>query len=155
MSAAFRSARSQNNVLVFDECESIVQSRYTASSNATHLVTALTNQMLLECDGHSLPIIFASNFSERIDPALKRRVDLVFEVQAIPEAMEGRAWELLLDTPQPGAAIGQTCISDYVQADKMRHLTSVRSSESLAATVRQARDIRLGISDNKVKIGFV
>ena len=155
VAAAFRSARSHNNVLIFDECESIVQSRYAAATGAAHLVTALTNQMLLECDGHPLPIIFASNFSDRIDPALKRRVDLVFEVQAIPEDQEARAWELLLDQKIRGAPIGQTCISDYVQAARMSRLTGVRSPDSMAAAVRRARNTRLGVSGAKMKAGFV
>ena len=86
-------------MLILDEVEFIAQDRASASSGVVQLVTTTTNQLLLEIDRHTLPINLCSNVGERIDAALKRRCDLVFEVKPIASELE--TLRLLLDLDAP------------------------------------------------------
>ncbi len=156
IAAAFREAREESAVLIIDEADSIAQDRGSASSN-THLVTAMTNSLLLELDRHTLPVMLCTNHADRLDPAIRRRVDLAFEVRPIPNDREALAARLLLDLDLPGNVpeMGGTVIADYVGAKRVIQLQGGGAEAAMAAVVR-ARDVRLGRYEQKARrrIGF-
>jgi hypothetical protein len=157
IATAFQAARDRQAVLILDEADSIAQDRYSAGPGASHIVTATTNQILLEMDRHPLPIIAASNFGDRIDPAVKRRFDFTFEVLSIPEHLEARAMRLLLglDLPNdvPGFG-GETVVADYAAAKRVLRLAGGGIDAAVEA-VGRARDVRLGKhADKGRRIGF-
>ena len=157
IAAAFREARESNAVIILDEADSIAQDRETASPGAVHLVTATTNALLLELDRHPHPIFLCTNFAQRIDPAVKRRFDLSYEVKPIPEALEIEAIKTLLgfDPPENFEGFtGGSVVSDYISAKRQSRLLG-RDSAALLAAVQQAGDLRLGRNHPKAtRIGF-
>ena len=157
IAAAFREAREQGAVLIIDEANSIAQDRGSASANSVHLVTAMTNSLLLELDRHTLPIVLCTNYSDRLDAAIRRRVDLAFEVRPIPDNREALAARLLLglELPTNVPAISGTVIADYVSARRVLQLQGSGADAAAAAIVR-ARDVRLGRYEQKARrrIGF-
>ena len=155
IAAAFREAREQGAVLIIDEADSIAQDRGSASSNSVHLVTAMTNCLLLELDRHTLPIVFCTNYSDRLDAAIRRRVDLAFEVRPIPDNREALAARLLLDLDLPGnvSAMGSTVVADYVGAKRVMQLQGGDAYAAVTAIVR-ARDVRLGRYEQKARKRF-
>ena len=155
IAAAFREAREQGAVLIIDEADSIAQDRGSASSNSVHLVTAMTNSLLLELDRHTLPIVFCTNYTDRLDAAIRRRVDLAFEVRPIPDDREALAARLLLGLDLPGnvSAMGGTVVADYVGAKRVMQLQSGDANAAVAAIVR-ARDVRLGRYEHKARKRF-
>ncbi len=157
IAAAFREAREEGAVLIIDEADSIAQDRGSASQGSAHLVTAMTNSLLLELDRQCLPVIFCTNHADRLDSAIRRRVDLAFDVRPIPDDREALAARLLLglDLPVNVQAMGGTTISDYVGARRVLQLQGGGAAAAMAAIVR-ARDVRLGRYEQKAKrrIGF-
>ena len=155
---AFREAKRADAVLVFDEAEALAQNRSTSSQGNAHLATAMTNTLLVELDDHELPVIFATNHLDRIDPAIIRRADVVAEVLPIPQDMESLAVELTLSFGLPnsmhGFGSGTTVISDYAAARKAQRLRTL-DLEALLAIVLKARDNRLGEGGNTKKFGFL
>ena len=142
IAAAFREAREQGAVLIIDEADSIAQDRGSASSNSVHLVTAMTNSLsVLELDRHTLPVIFCTNHADRLDPAIRRRVDLAFEVRPIPDDREALAARLLLalDLPDGVPAMGGTVVADYVSAKRVLQLQGGDLDAAMAAIVRATR----------------
>ena len=157
ITAAFRQARERSAVLIIDEADSLVQDRATASQSSLHLVTAITNTILIELDRHPMPVILATNFGDRIDPAVKRRLDFTFEVKPIPEDREIRALRLLLDLDPPDdfhGFGGDTVISDYAGAKRVLRIRGGGADAAVSA-VRRARDVRLGRQGQGTRrIGF-
>lgn len=157
IAGAFREAREEGAVLIVDEADSIAQDRGSASPNAFHLVTAMTNSLLLEFDRHDFPVVLCTNYADRLDPAIRRRMDLAFEVKALPEDRETLAFRLLLELDPPGnfPEMGETVVSDYVAAARVLQLQGGGAEAAREAIVR-ARNVRLGRHETKGrrKIGF-
>ena len=155
IAAAFREAREQGAVLIIDEADSIAQDRGSAGSNSAHLATAMTNSLLLELDRHTLPVMLCTNHADRLDAAIRRRVDLAFEVRPIPDDREALAARLLLDLDLPDnvPAMGDTVVADYVGAKRVMQLQGGDADAAVAAIVR-ARDVRLGRYEQKTRKRF-
>ncbi|VVB42611.1 protein of unknown function [Beijerinckiaceae bacterium RH AL1] len=148
----FQKARELGAVLIFDEFDSLGSSRSEAGS-ASYIVS-MTNALLVEFDAHPLPIIIASNYFERIDTAIRRRFDVTAELLPIPGENEPIAFQRMLGIKNHTSIIGQTCVSDYSHARKMRTLTGDATLGAAIEAVRKARDIRLGTGSHAKKIGF-
>lgn len=157
IAGAFREAREGGAMLIIDEADSIAQDRGSASPGAFHLVTAMTNSLLLEFDRHDLPIVLCSNHTDVLNAVIRRRMDLAFEVKALPEDRETLAFRLLLELDPPGnfPEMGETVVSDYVAAKRVLMLQGGGAEAAQEAIVR-ARDVRLGRHETKGrrKIGF-
>ena len=155
IAAAFREAREQCTVLIIDEADSIAQDRGRAGSNSVHLATAMTNSLLLELDRHTLPVILCTNHADHLDAAIRRRVDLAFEVRPIPDDREALAARLLLDLDLSSnvPAMGGTVVADYVGAKRVMQLQGGDADAAVAAIVR-ARDVRLGRYEQKARKRF-
>ena len=112
----------------------------------------MTNSLLLELDRHTLPVILCTNYADRLDAAIRRRVDLAFEVRPIPDDREALAARLLLDLDLPGnvPAMGGTVVADYVGAKRVMQLQGGDADAAVAAIVR-ARDVRLGRYEQKAR----
>lgn len=80
----FREASSRPCVLFFDEADSLCASRSEGKTTGTREHNLAVNTLLLELD--RLPqetvVIFATNFAQVLDPAMRRRVTLTLELPA-------------------------------------------------------------------------
>lgn len=76
---AFGEARERGHVLLFDEVDSLLFDRATASQSWE---AGQVNEMLTWLDRHPLPVIAATNHAHRLDPAALRR--FVFKIDLAP-----------------------------------------------------------------------
>jgi SpoVK/Ycf46/Vps4 family AAA+-type ATPase len=118
---AFAEARQRGALLLFDEADSLLFDRSTAR---TSWEVGQVNELLTWLDHHPLPVIAATNYIERLDPATLRR--FVFKVQLRPLSREraARAFERFFGmAPPPGLAqIESLTPGDFwVVARQLRH----------------------------------
>ena len=154
LAAIFRKARDHGNtVLIFDEFDSVGSSRQNAGS-ASYIIS-LTNSMLMECDRHNLPIFFITNYFDRIDDALRRRMDVVATFSSLSDDKERLAYKIMLGIDVGSAeTIGDTVVSDFAHARKTLQLTEKDGKTAGMAAVRSARDVRLGDAGRPKRMGF-
>ena len=96
---AFADARDRGQVLLFDEVDSLLFDRASASHSWE---AGQVNEMLTWLDRHPLPVIAATNHAHRLDPAALRR--FVFKLDLAPLGREraARAFERFFGLPAPG-----------------------------------------------------
>lgn len=81
---AFRPARQGRQVLFIDEADSLCRSRRQSHSGADDERNAGVNTLLMEMDRLSPEsvVVFATNFADVLDPAMRRRINLTLEMPA-------------------------------------------------------------------------
>lgn len=84
VASIFRRATQQPCVLFFDEADSLCASRTAVRDSCDREYNSVVNTVLLELD--RLPVesvvIFATNFDQVLDPAMRRRINLTLELPA-------------------------------------------------------------------------
>ena len=100
IAAAFEEARAEEAVLMFDEADSLLFDRTAARASWE---VGQVNEMLTWLDRHPFPVIAATNFSGRLDPATMRR--FTFKLHLLPLGREAaaRAYERFIERPAPDA----------------------------------------------------
>lgn len=98
---AFRTAKAQGAVVLFDECDSLFASR--AESSAQHDVRAV-NSLLVGIERFDGVVILATNLRERLDAALARRMGWAVEFALPAEVERLEIWKKLLPESVPGVA---------------------------------------------------
>lgn len=95
---AFAEARERECVLLFDEADSILFDRTTAQHSWE---VGQVNEMLTWLDHHPLPVIAATNYGHRLDPAALRR--FVFKLDLLPlgRTRAALAFERFFEMPAP------------------------------------------------------
>ena len=86
--AAFRLARKENAVLLFDEADAIASRRSSSLDHGFIRETnAVTNVLLQELERFNGVVIFATNLAANFDPALERRIrtHILFEMPGVEE----------------------------------------------------------------------
>jgi transitional endoplasmic reticulum ATPase len=97
---AFADARNGGHVLLFDEVDSLLFDR----ASATHSWEAgQVNEMLTWLDSHPLPVIAATNHAHRLDPAALRRFVFKFDLAPLSAARAARAFACFFGIAAPGA----------------------------------------------------
>jgi len=97
---AFAEAHERGQVLLFDEVDSLLFDRTTATQNWE---AGQVNEMLTWLDRHPLPVIAATNHVHRLDPAAMRR--FVFKIGLAPlgPRRTALAFERFFGKPAPAA----------------------------------------------------
>jgi SpoVK/Ycf46/Vps4 family AAA+-type ATPase len=95
---AFEDAEREGGVLFFDEADSMLFDRTTASQSWE---VSQVNELLTWLDRHPLPFVAASNFAGRLDPAALRRFVFKLELRPLGPVRAGRAFERFFGAPPP------------------------------------------------------
>jgi len=97
---AFREAERRGAVLLFDEVDSLLFDRGTATRNWE---VGQVNELLSWLDRHPLPFVAATNHVERLDPAALRRFVFKLRLGPLGPARAAAAWERFFGSPAPAA----------------------------------------------------
>ena len=95
---AFAEASDSGSVLLFDEIDSLLFDRGTASHNWE---VSQVNELLTWMDGHKLPFIAATNHGNKLDPAAMRRFVFKVALEALPSDKAARAFARFFDVEAP------------------------------------------------------
>jgi len=102
IAAAFREARAEGAVLMFDEADSLLFDRQGAVRSWEVMQV---NELLTWLDRHPLPVIAATNALERLDPAVLRRFAFKVTLQPLGRTAAARAFARFFGiAPPPGLA---------------------------------------------------
>jgi AAA+ superfamily predicted ATPase len=97
---AFAEARERGSVLLFDEVDSLLFDRTTASHSWE---AGQVNEMLTWLDRHPLPVVAATNHAHRLDPAALRRFVFKLDLRPLGSAKAARAFERFFAKSAPAA----------------------------------------------------
>ena len=95
---AFRDAIAEGAVLMFDEADSLLYDRATATRSWE--VTQV-NELLTWLDRHPLPVFAATNELRRLDPAALRRFTFKLDLKSLGREAVRRAFTLFFAQPAP------------------------------------------------------
>jgi SpoVK/Ycf46/Vps4 family AAA+-type ATPase len=132
IAAAFENARADEAVLLFDEVDSLLFDRATARASWE---VGQVNEMLTWLDRHPFPVIAATNFDGRLDPATKRRFTFKLHLRPLGPDAAARAYERFFGRPAPEAleTLDRLTPGDFAVVHRqMRHESALTDSEILA-----------------------
>ncbi|MDR3487939.1 MAG: ATP-binding protein [Bradyrhizobium sp.] len=144
----------------YDEADALMGNRFTGNDSNQHLTVCATNAFLSAYQDPILgsPVIAATNRVDDLDPAIRRRFDIILTTKVLPEERERIAWERILKLTPPAGwkPVGDTVPGDYVKAARYLELAGTRDAIIAAASVVRARDERReeGVLGPKNPVGF-
>ncbi len=97
---AFADARDREHVLLFDEVDSLLFDRTTATRSWE---AGQVNEMLTWLESHPLPVIAATNHAHKLDPAALRRFVFKIDLAPLGQDRAGRAFQRFFAVPAPGS----------------------------------------------------
>ncbi|MEM6827012.1 MAG: AAA family ATPase [Pseudomonadota bacterium] len=136
---AFADAREQGGVLLLDEVDSLLFDR--ASARASWEVTQV-NELLTWLDQHPLPVVAATNFARRLDPATARRFLFKLELKALTGERLDRAFERFFKRPAPPTLVKLTNLTpgDFaVVARQLRHVGEASAQDIVDRLALEAK----------------
>ena len=129
---AFDEARSQGGILLFDEVDSLLFDRSTATRSWE---VAQVNELLTWMDGHPLPFVAATNFARRLDPAALRR--FIFKLELLPLSTDGAARAFArffgMQAPAGLAAVANLTPGDFAVVGRQLRFIDRRDPEAIVA----------------------
>lgn len=132
---AFAEARTREAMLLFDEADSLLFDRTTAG---TSWEVGQVNELLTWLDRHPLPVIAATNFEHRLDPATLRR--FVFKLRLAPLGKEraARAFERFFGMAAPPALadVGNLTPGDFAVVARQLRFAPARGAADLVERLR-------------------
>lgn len=146
---AFAEARDRGHVLLFDEVDSLLFDR----ASATHLWEAgQVNEMLTWLDRHPLPVIAATNHAHRLDPAALRRFVFKIELAALGSERAAKAFQRYFGIAAPPwlAEVTNLTPGDFAAVKRqLRHAPAQSVSEIVDRLRKEA-----GWRPERGKVGF-
>ena len=139
IAAAFEEAREKDCMLLFDEVDSLLFNRSTARNTWE---VSQVNELLTWLDHHPLPVMAATNFAERLDPATARRFDFKLGLKPLSLAKRAQAFERFFEQPAPAGLRGLDNLTpgDFaVVARQLRFETSVTAEQALVRLAAESR----------------
>jgi len=149
IAGAFATAREQNALLQFDEVDTFLQERQSASR---HWETTRVNQMLTELDNHEGLFIASTNLLERLDKASLRRFDMTLHFGPLKSDM---ARQMFISTCErlglAGAdlvaasrlaALGPLTPGDFEQVLRRGRLIVLERPEQVLLALRSAVELK-------------
>jgi len=95
--AAFEKAKRDQEVVLFDECDGMIQSR----QGMGQIMSSENNMMLQEIEKHDGIIFMTTNRVDSLDEALERRVSLIIEFKMPTQAEREQIWTKLIPKKLP------------------------------------------------------
>ena len=157
---AAAAAAGQGYLTFYDEADSLMGNRFTESESNRHLTVCATNAFLSAYQDaiQGSPVIAATNRIDDLDPAVRRRFDIILTTTALPEEKELTAWRriLRLEPPPEWKPAGDSVPGDFVKAARYLELAGTRDAIIAASSVVRARNERReeGILGTKNPVGF-
>jgi len=129
---AFSDARERGHALLFDEADSLLFDRNTASHSWE---VGQVNEMLTWLDRHPLPVFAATNHEHQLDAAAMRRFDFKIRLATLGRKRAALAFERFFGTPAPAALaeLDTLTLGDFaVVKRQLRHSPVAHPHELLA-----------------------
>ena len=147
---AFAEARRREALLLLDEADSLLFDRATARMSWE---VSQVNELLTWLDRHPLPVVAATNFAERLDPATLRRFVFKVELRPLGREKAARAFTRFFGIEAPASLsdlVNLTPGDFSVVARQLRH-APVRNASELVERLRQEASVKPG---GMARIGF-
>ena len=147
---AFADARERGSVLLFDEVDSLLFDR----STATHSWEAgQVNEMLTWLDGHPLPVVAATNHPHRLDPAALRRFVFKLDLRPLGPVKAAAAFETFFGTTAPSSLHDMSGLTpgDFAVVARQLRFTENRDAASIVERLRRETDCKPA---RAARIGF-
>lgn len=147
---AFADARSKGSVLLFDEADSLLSDRSNARASWE---VSQVNELLTWLDHHPLPVIAATNFARRLDPATARRFVFKLDLKPLCAERSAVAFERFFESPAPASLrqLQKLTPGDFaLVARQIRHCGSL-TPEQIVARLKQEEACK---PDAQKRIGF-
>jgi len=129
---AFADAHARGQVLLFDEVDSLLFDRTSATQSWE---AGQVNEMLTWLDRHPLPVIAATNHAHRLDPAALRRFVFKIDLAPLGPVRAARAFERFFGLAAPAglAAVAGLTPGDFATvARQLRHAPGATAAELVA-----------------------
>ncbi len=101
ISEVFRKAEENNCLLFFDEADSLFARRTEVSDSHDRHANAQTAHLLQKLEGYDGIVVLATNLSENIDPAFRRRLHFIVEFLKPDEAARRTLWRKFIPDELP------------------------------------------------------
>lgn len=146
----FADARAKGSVLLLDEVDSLLFDRATAK--ATWEVSQV-NELLTWLDNHPFPVIAATNFAERLDPATARRFVFKLALKPLSAPRLKLAFErfFAMPAPQSLAAIKNLTPGDFALVAKQLRYANGLSAQEIVDRLGAEAKCKPG---SQARIGF-
>lgn len=130
IAGAFADAREREHVLFFDEVDSLLFDRASASQNWE---AGQVNEMLTWLDRHPLPVIAATNHAHRLDPAALRRFVFKLELAPLGRDRAARAFRRFfgIEAPEGLAQIVNLTPGDFSAVQRQLRHAPARSADDI------------------------
>ncbi len=101
ISEVFQKAQENNCLLFFDEADSLFAKRTEVSDSHDRHANAQTAHLLQKIEEYDGIVVLATNLSENIDPAFRRRLHFIVEFLKPDEAARGKLWRKFIPDELP------------------------------------------------------
>lgn len=101
ISEVFQKAEENNCLLFFDEADSLFAKRTEVSDSHDRHANAQTAHLLQKIEEYDGIVVLATNLSENIDPAFRRRLHFIVELLKPDEAARGKLWRKFIPDELP------------------------------------------------------
>ena len=124
VAAAFRMARKENAVLLFDEADAIASRRSSSLDQAfVRETNTVINVLLQELERFNGVVIFATNLAANFDPAFERRIrtHILFEMPGVEEREQ--IWRVQVHPSRTPLAddVDFRALAERYEAERRRH----------------------------------
>lgn len=140
---AFRDAIAEGAVLMFDEADSLLYDRATATRSWE---VSQVNEMLTWLDRHPLPVLAATNDLARLDPAALRRFTFKLALRPLGRAAARRAFLRFFDLPAPLALdrLAGLTPGDFAVVARQLRVTGSRDASHVLAALETELAVKPG-----------
>ena len=147
---AFADARAKGSLLLLDEVDSLLFDRSTARANWE---VSQVNELLTWLDQHPLPVVAATNFATRLDPATARRFAFKLELKPLTGASLDLAFERFFELPAPAMLqkVQGLTPGDFATVAKQLRFESALASQEIVERLALEAEHKPGTSN---PIGF-
>lgn len=147
---AFADARAKDSVLLLDEVDSLLFDRSQARANWE---VSQVNELLTWLDQHPLPVVAATNFATRLDPATARRFTFKLQLKPLTGPSLDHAFERFFAMPAPALlhTLKGLTPGDFALVAKQMRYESVLASQQIVERLALEAEHKPGASN---PIGF-
>ena len=137
----FSQNRERGNILLFDECDALLESRSDAAKSVDKMNNRMINIILQELEKYPGILIFTTNRAVSLDPALERRIMLKMELGRPVKEARLRIWQKMTE--------GKIPLENTIDWEELAEL-DLSGGEIKNAIINLAKDPGINRLDYKV-----